>query len=117
MKRFLYTISLFVLVNCVPSLTEKERTQLYDAGIHLMHNHPQSRLSYSTGLPPEIKDLGPSRVYLRDEGLYIVTFSFFVEEHGFFIPRPKNNENNLSENGDPSYKHIGNGVYRFRIKG
>jgi len=59
----------------------------------------------------------PSRVYLRDEGLYIVTFSFFVEAHGFFIPRPTNSESRSLENGDPSYKHIGNGVYRFRIKG
>jgi hypothetical protein len=66
-------------------------------------------------LPDAIKVLKPIKVILRDEGLYIILEKTFVEESGLFVPR--NSDRTFLEQGDPSYKLIGDSIYSFHIKG
>jgi hypothetical protein len=65
--------------------------------------------------PSAIASLDPERVYVSEEGLYIVISSWFVEERGLFVPR---DPDFVPEVGtDPSYVSIRKGVYAYRIKG
>jgi hypothetical protein len=65
--------------------------------------------------PSAISRLDPERVYVAEEGLYVVTWSSFVQERGLFVPR---DPDFVPEVGaDPSYVAIRNGVYAYRVKG
>lgn len=65
--------------------------------------------------PPAIASLDPKRVYIANEGLYVVTSTFFVEERGLFIPRAADFVPQVGD--DPSYQSIGKGVFSYRING
>ncbi len=71
-------------------------------------------------LPPdrwlaEIKALEPNRVYATQDGIYIVTSTFFVQEKGLFLPR---SPAFLPGSGnDPKFGFIVEGLYSYELEG
>jgi hypothetical protein len=64
---------------------------------------------------PTIAAVPKESAFVTKEGLYIRTGKYFVSEWGYFIPR--NPESFVDSAGDPSYDHLGHGVYRYYIAG
>jgi hypothetical protein len=67
--------------------------------------------------PPAIADeLHPEAIRLHEEGVYIMTSRFFVEEAGVFVPRHPQ-QFTPGAGGDPEYRHVALDVYTYMIKG
>jgi hypothetical protein len=65
--------------------------------------------------PDSISQLKPESVQLKKEGLYIQTWSRFVEQGGLFIPRERNKE--LNQGTDPGYWKANDEIYYYIFKG
>jgi len=96
---------------------ERSRTRaIYGAAHGLLLKYPAVATIDSSAWPESVRELEPVAVRSREEGLYIVTWSHFVEENGVFVPRhwdrfsPK-------RGSDPEYRLIANAVFSYRIRG
>lgn len=87
-----------------------EATQLLGSAPPSYSDIPNARLTTT------IRGLKPQRVRALAEGLYIETGSFLVEEWGYFVPRDPDTFDPKAS-GDPSYEHLGEGVYQYEFKG
>lgn len=115
MKRLLLAALLAVtLAACNRTPERLELEELFIEVPYLITERPEYREIPAAQWPRALKQLGPKRVYVNAEGLYIVTSSFFVWVQGIFAPcagvSPK-------EGGDPSYDPIGYGFYSYRVVG
>jgi len=66
--------------------------------------------------PDSFAAISPKSVRVTEQGLYIVTYSFFVEESGFFVAR------NLAgfewkERGDPAFVQIREELFEYHVTG
>ena len=66
--------------------------------------------------PAAVRRLGPSRVTVAPEGVYLQFGSFFVEEWGLFI-LPRKSPLRPAQGTDPSYRRLRGRVYRYAIRG
>jgi hypothetical protein len=66
--------------------------------------------------PEAVATLRPKRVYRTQQGIYICTYEFFVEERGVFILDPASFFIPNSA-GDPSYDVVIAGIFTYRIAG
>lgn len=65
--------------------------------------------------PSAISRVDPERVYVTTNGLYLVTSSRLAGEQGLFVPREA--DFTPEADADPSYEHLREGVFSYRIKG
>lgn len=66
--------------------------------------------------PDGIASLNPRSVFVRPEGLYIVTGRRLVESWGYFVARDVQ-AFAAPRRGDPSYEKISHSLFRYRITG
>ena len=59
-------------------------------------------------------DVEPANIRLADDGVFVETSEFFVEQQGFFIARPGAD---LRADGDPSFEHVRACIYRYKVVG
>lgn len=64
---------------------------------------------------PIMNGLAIEPLILDDDGIYIPTGKQLVEEWGYFIPYDA--EFSPPEGGDPAYRLVGEGVWRYDIAG
>ena len=63
-----------------------------------------------------LKTLHPKSVHITDQGLYITTWSRFVESVGVFV-LPQGSTFNPSTSGDPQYDNIDGRCFIFVVRG
>ena len=67
--------------------------------------------------PAGVVDLvGPKAIWVRPEGVYMITSSFFVEERGLFVPREPSKVV-ASPGTDPSYEPVALDVFTYYVAG
>lgn len=106
----------FVLAACAPSVSESEASTLAREVAHLLEHQIKVGYLSSASWPPSVAALEPQAVYLRAEGLYIKTSSFFTEERGVFVPNPES-AFSPTHGTDPSYKPVTDRVFVYRRAG
>ncbi len=103
-------------VACTPDISEAEASNLArDAAPLFQRQTPAGSLPH-TSWPAAVVALKPEAVYLRAEGLYIATSSFFTKERGVFVLNPTAGFT-PTQGSDPSYKPVGHGVFIYRVEG
>jgi|KBSSwiStaDraftv2_1062776.scaffolds.fasta_scaffold900089_2 hypothetical protein len=98
----------------VPSISDAQAQAVEGAAASLLGEAccpdvPQGKWS------PELRALNPKAVRVDNEGVYVVTGGWFVEEAGFFVPRHP--ETFVPVDGDPEYKRIHGAVFSYRVRG
>ncbi|MDI9238557.1 hypothetical protein QLQ15_06470 [Lysobacter sp. LF1] len=111
----LLAILLISLAGCRLGSRAEELAALLRIAPVLLQAAPPSGPLPPEQWPPALKSLNPKSVYSRPEGIYIVTFSFFVEEEGLFLPRSPAFA--PVPGGDPEYTRIVQGLYSYRLQG
>jgi hypothetical protein len=102
------------LAGCAPSLPRDHAERLIAVRDALL-DYPEGEIP-SSNWPQAVAELKPKRVYRNDEGLYIITYEFFVEQRGVFILDPASSFI-PSELQDPSYDVVIAGVFFYRSAG
>lgn len=100
---------------CSPHISDTEASTLAREVRPLLERHTVGPLPREVW-PASIVTLEPRAVYVRADGLYITTWSFFIEERGVFVANAKA----LFKPGrgtDPQYEPVGHGVFVYRIAG
>ena len=117
MLKILATVMLVLLMltGCLRGSRANELAALLKVAPQLMQATPAGSELPPDKWPSEVRTFDPEKVYATDDGLYIVTSSFFVNEKGLFIARsPKF----VTEpGGDPEFRLIVTGLYSYEIKG
>ena len=99
---------------CSPSLPRDHAERLI-AVRDVLLDYPEGEIP-SSNWPQAVAELKPKRVYRKDEGLYIITYEFFVEQRGVFILDPASSFI-PSKLQDPSYDVVIAGVFFYRSAG
>ena len=117
MRQLLAVCAVSILsVACTPDISEPESSNLArDAAPLFLRKASEGTLPRATW-PASVVALKPVVVYLRAEGLYITTSSFFTEERGVFVLNPDAGFT-PTQGSDPSYKPVGHGVFVYRVAG
>jgi len=106
-----------VLVACdrVPELdTATVETILIDARL-ILRNAPVGPVERSVW-PESFAAVSPKSVRVTEQGLYIVTYSFFVEESGFFVARELA-EFEWKQRVDPAFMQIRDELFEYHVTG
>ena len=117
MLKILATATLIVLTltGCLRGNRAHELAALLKVAPQLLQATPSGSQLPPEKWPSEVRSFDPDNVYATDDGLYIVTSSFFVNEKGLFIAR---SPTFAAEPGsDPEFRLIVTGLYSYEIKG
>ena len=104
-----------VCTACTPQLSDTDAERIPAEGRALLADHPSSGQLDSAKLPPAIAALRSKLVYVKPDGLYIQSSTWFTRERGLYVPRAENFS--PSAGSDPHYEPIRARVYRYRIAG
>ncbi len=109
------TILVLMLTGCLRGSRALEFAALLELAPDLMRETPAGAQLPPDRWPAELKALGPKRVYATQDGIYIVTSNFFVQEKGLFLPRspafvPRSGN-------DPEFGFIIDGLYSYELEG
>lgn len=108
-------VLLLMLTGCPAGSRTHELSALLEVAPELMRATPAEAELPPDRWPAELKALGPKRVYATQDGIYIVTSTFFVEEKGLFLPR---SPAFLPDAGnDPEFGFIVDGLYSYELEG
>ena len=117
MKRLLAVCAACILgVACTPDISEAEASNLARDAAPLFQRQASASSLPRTSWPAAVVALNPQAVYLRAEGLYITTSSFFTEERGVFVLNPTASFT-PTHGSDPSYEPVSHGVFIYRLAG
>ncbi len=117
MKRLLAVCVACILgAACTPHVSEADASTLAREAAPLLQRQAPARSLPSTSWPVSVAALKPRAVYLRAEGLYIITSSFFTDERGVFVLNPTAGFS-PTRGTDPSYEPVGHGVFVYRRAG
>ena len=105
----------FLASACTPSLPFSDARTIVTDGNRLLLDHPDGFIDKASW-SPAIAALNPKHVWSAPEGLYICTREFFVDQQGFFVPRP-GVVVTPSPTGDPSYAPLRDGLFTYHIRG
>jgi hypothetical protein len=118
MNRWAFVLVVILTAACSdsPELSEQQQRELLAEAVVLLDKTKAQGTVNKGNWKEPIAALKPESVFVTNEGLYIKMGSSFGTEYGYFVPRPATVVNE-SSGTDPSYKKLGNGIYRYRIKG
>lgn len=115
-KMFL-CVFLFVLGSCT------EEIKISEEQIFLIKNKYSEYTHYDTKNDfivfernVQVGEFYFKEIYVNSDGTFFQVKSYFATEHGFFVPK----EGHPVETGkgkDPEYTNLGNGVYKYKIRG
>jgi hypothetical protein len=111
---FLCIAALF-LTACSPRLTALEIEALAREVPPMLTRHAPGPLPREVW-PASVVAISPKAVRVGTDGLYITTWSLFVQERGIFIPNAKGNAS-ASRGSDPELQPLSNGVFSYKIAG
>ena len=100
---------------CSPQLSDTDAKRIVTEARSLLADHPSAGQLDSAKLPPAIAALRPKLVYVKPDGLYIQSSTWFTRERGLYVPRAENFS--PPAGSDPHYEPIRAGLYRYRIAG
>ena len=107
---------LFILCSaCTPQLSDAQAERIATEARHLLALNPNPGQIDSARLPPAIASIRPKVVYVKAEGLYIQSVTWFTRESGLYVPRAANFS--PPAGSDPRYEPIREGLYRYYIAG
>jgi hypothetical protein len=99
-----------------PAVSPAQTPAIFEDARALLQKYPDAAVIEAGAWPGTLKALHPRSVRSRAEGLYVVTSSRWVTEHGVFVPRDPDGFS--PEAGtDPEYRLVANAVYVYRIRG
>lgn len=111
----LLSVAVLLLAACSPRLSKLEAETLAREVASLLAHHTRGALPRELW-PASVVALRPKAVSLRDDGMYITTWSLFVQEGGVFIPHAATTP--LATHGsDPQFESLGDGVFSYKISG
>jgi len=117
MKRLLAVcVACFLGTACTPHVSEADASTLAREVAPLLQRQGSAGSLPRTSWPASVAALKPQAVYLRAEGLYIITSSFFTDERGVFVLNPMAGFS-PARGTDPSYQPVGHGVFVYRRAG
>src|SRR5262245_12775841 len=107
---------LFVLCSaCTPQLSDAQAARIAAEGRLVLAQYPSSGRVDSARLPPAIAAIRPKAVYVKPDGLYIQSATWFTSEWGYYVPRSANFSPSVGS--DPRYEVIREGLYRYHVAG
>jgi hypothetical protein len=109
-------IACVLSVACTPDVSHPEASTLAREVGLLLERRPAVGPLPRELWPSSVAKLKPQAVYVRAEGLYITTWSFFAQERGVFVLNPKAALTPV-RGTDPHYEPVGQGVFVYRIAG
>lgn len=110
----LLPVPALLLAACSPQLSDLEAETLAREVAPLLVHRPTGSLSRELW-PASVVALDPKAVSLRDDGMYITTWSLFVQEGGVFIPNAT--MPHPTRGSDPQVQPLGHGVFSYKISG
>ena len=108
-------LTLLLLTGCMRGSRADELAALLKVAPELLQSAPAGTDLPSDKWPQELKSFDPSRVYSTEDGLFIVTSSFFLHEKGLFLSRTRSFAPTPGE--DPEFRQIVPGLFSYEIKG
>ena len=111
----LLCIAALFLSACSPRLTALETEALAREVPPLLTRHAPGTLPRELW-PVSVVAISPKAVRVGTDGLYITTWSLFVQERGIFIPNANDNAS-TSRGSDPELQPLSNGVFSYKISG
>ena len=119
MKLFAIGCLMCALAACSrqPSLDRATLRSIAAEATALLDTAPTSNDISVPNLPTALKALNPERARADPDGLYITTGTLFVAEWGYFVPRNKAAFDPRLAGGEPAFRHLGEGVYWYEVKG
>ncbi len=111
----LLPVAVLLLAACAPHLSEVETQALAREVAPLLARHAPGPLARELW-PASVVALSPQGVRVGADGLYITTWSLFVQERGIFIPNANGNTR-AGRGSDPEFQPLGNGIFFYKIAG
>jgi hypothetical protein len=113
----LLVAALFLVSGCskAPRVDASETGAIFDAAQALLDANPSMSRIDPAACPEVLKALAPEAIRSDQLGLYVVTWSRWVEERGIFVPRDATRFS-PRPGTDPEYTLISNAVYLYRIR-
>jgi hypothetical protein len=107
----------FILAACsrVPEIDRANAGAIIEDAKIILVDAPIGPLE-SFAWPNSFNVLSPKSVRVAEEGLYIVTYSFFVEESGVFVARELA-EFDWEVSPGPSFLQIKDGLFEYHFTG
>ena len=107
----------FILAACsrVPDIDRATAGAIIEDAKMILVNAPIGPLE-SSAWPNSFVALSPISIRVAEEGLYIVTYSFFVEESGIFAARDLA-EFDWEVRHDPNFLQIKDGLFEYHFTG
>ena len=110
------SIACALIAACTPRISDAEALALAREVAPLFEHHTAVGPLPREVWPASVATLKPQGVYVRADGLYVVTWSLFVGERGVFVPKAKASFS-ANHGTDPQYEPVGHGVFVYRISG
>ncbi len=60
-------------------------------------------------------DVNQSEIRIKQDGVFVKTWSFFIEERGYFVAR--NKDADYTKKAEPSFEPVRGCLFRYRIAG
>lgn len=117
-RTLILTLALLLSAACspVPSLDEAEAAEVVREARELMSSSKEGESISADRWPAAIRRLDPNSVRVDKEGLYIVTYTLYVEEQGLFVPREPSTF--VAEGRfEPSFGRMHPSLFSYRIAG
>jgi len=100
---------------CTPQLSDVQAERIATEARDLLALHPSPGRVDSVRVPPSIASIRPKVVYVKPDGLYMQSTTWFTREWGLFVPRAASFSPPIGS--DPRYELIREGLYRYYIAG
>ena len=116
--KFAVTLTIcFILAACsrVPEIDRATADAIIEDAKDILLKAPIGPLDSSTW-PNSLTVLSPKSIRVAEDGLYIVTYSFFVEESGLFVVRDLA-EFNWEAHFDPHFLQIKDALFEYYFTG
>lgn len=118
MRTLILTCVLLLSAACarVPSLDEAQAREVVQAARELLDSFPGQQHIPEDRWPAVIRKLEPNSVLVNEEGIYIATYTLYVEAAGLFVPRDPSTFVPVV-GSDPSYKPMHPPLFSYFIAG
>jgi len=98
-----------------PRLSDAQAERIATEARQILARHQSPGQVDGATLPPGIVSIRPKVVYVKPDGLYIQSATWFTQEWGLYVPRAANFSPSVGS--DPRYELIREGLYRYYIAG
>ena len=116
MKNYLVLVSFLLVMACSDEHPDFDTMDVRKEALQVLAREKGVMTDIDLSLFDSLSTIIIEESYTTPEGLFLVTETFLLNEHGIFVPR-KGVKVNVEAGSDPEFILIGNNVYRYSIKG